>query len=74
MLAEVELVESSGGVFEVAVDETLVYSQKQTGEFPDEAPLVEKIRGWLGPCLPISWMRKGGRAKRGVFSCVLTSS
>jgi len=27
------------------VDDNLVYSKKQTGEFPDEAQLVEKIRG-----------------------------
>lgn len=45
MAAEVELIESSGGVFEVVVDGTLVYSKKRTGEFPDEARLVEEIRG-----------------------------
>jgi len=44
MAAEVELIESSGGVFEVVVDDNLVYSKKLTGEFPDEARLVEKIR------------------------------
>ena len=42
---EVKLIESSGGVFEVVVDDSLVYSKKQTGEFPDEARLVGKIRG-----------------------------
>jgi selenoprotein W-related protein len=45
MTAEVKLVESSGGVFEVVVDGNLVYSKKRTGQFPDEAGLVEKIRG-----------------------------
>jgi len=45
MPAEVRLIESSGGVFEVVVDGALAYSKKQTGEFPDEAQLVEKIRG-----------------------------
>ncbi|PLX84196.1 MAG: hypothetical protein C0617_08960 [Desulfuromonas sp.] len=45
MPAEVKLVESSGGVFEVVVDGVLAYSKKQTGEFPDEARFVEKIRG-----------------------------
>jgi len=42
--AVVELIESSGGVFEVVVNGDLVYSKKQTGAFPDEAELVEKIR------------------------------
>lgn len=45
MAVDVTLIESSGGVFEVVVDDKLVYSKKQTGEFPDEAQLVEKIRG-----------------------------
>jgi len=45
MAAEVKLIESSGGVFEVEVDGNLVYSKKRTGQFPDEAGLVEKIRG-----------------------------
>lgn len=45
MTAEVKLIESSGGAFEVKVDGTLTYSKKETGEFPDEAQLVDKIRG-----------------------------
>jgi selenoprotein W-related protein len=45
MAAEVRLIESSGGVFEVVVDGNLAYSKKRTGQFPDEAGLVEKIRG-----------------------------
>ena len=45
MVAEVRLIESSGGVFEVVVDGSLVYSKKRTGEYPDEARLVEEIRG-----------------------------
>jgi selT/selW/selH-like putative selenoprotein len=32
-------------VFEVVVDGSLIYSKKQTGEFPDEAWLAEKIGG-----------------------------
>jgi selenoprotein W-related protein len=35
---------SSGGVFEITVDGKLIYSKKQTGEFPDESELIEKIR------------------------------
>jgi selenoprotein W-related protein len=42
--AEVGLIESSGGVFEVVVNGELIYSKKKTGDFPEEAQLVEKIR------------------------------
>lgn len=45
MSAEVKLIESSGGAFEVTVDGTLIYSKKETGEFPDEVQLVDRIRG-----------------------------
>ena len=40
---EVELIPSTGGVFEVAVDGVLVYSKKETGEFPDEQQLVKQL-------------------------------
>ena len=39
---EVELIPSTGGVFEVVVDGVLVYSKKETGEFPDEQQLVKQ--------------------------------
>ena len=41
--AEVTLVRSSGGVFEVTIDGNLVYSKKQTGEFPDQEALVRRL-------------------------------
>jgi selT/selW/selH-like putative selenoprotein len=31
-------------VFEVVVDGVLVYSKKATGEFPDEAVLLERLK------------------------------
>ena len=40
---EVELIPSTGGVFEVVVDGVLVYSKKETGEFPDEQQLVKQL-------------------------------
>ena len=40
---DVELIKSSGGVFEVKVGAELIYSKKQTGEFPDEMKLVEQV-------------------------------
>ena len=43
--AEVDLVESSGGVFEVTVDGDLIYSKKATGrhaDWDDVAPALRK--------------------------------
>ena len=42
--AEVELIPSDGGVFEVVVNGNLTYSKKATGEFPDEAVLLKDIK------------------------------
>lgn len=39
-----ELVASGGGVFEVKVDGDLIYSKKQTGQFPDEGKIVEMLK------------------------------
>ena len=36
-----ELIESSGGIFDVIVDGKLVYSKQETGRFPDEGEVVE---------------------------------
>jgi len=40
---DVELIGSTGGVFEVVVDGELVYSKKATGEFPDEKQLLNQL-------------------------------
>ena len=37
--ADVELVKSSGGVFEVTVDDRLVFSKKALGRFPEQGEL-----------------------------------
>jgi selenoprotein W-related protein len=44
MEADVELIASGSGSFEVSVDKRPVYSKKQTGEFPDERSLLVEIR------------------------------
>ncbi|NCO51839.1 MAG: SelT/SelW/SelH family protein [Deltaproteobacteria bacterium] len=41
--AEVELIESRGGVFEICVEGKLIYSKKKTGEFPDETQLLASL-------------------------------
>ena len=38
------LIEGAGGIFDVNVDGTLVYSKHQTGEFPDEDKLVAELK------------------------------
>jgi len=43
--AEVGLIPSGGGVFEIMVDGKLVYSKKSTGEFPDEETLLKGLGG-----------------------------
>jgi selenoprotein W-related protein len=41
------LVPSRGGCFEVTADGELVYSKLKTGQFPDEAALVDRIAAKL---------------------------
>lgn len=43
--ANVEIVEGSGGVFEVTFDGKLIYSKKETGEFPEEQVILNKLKG-----------------------------
>ncbi|MBF0644371.1 SelT/SelW/SelH family protein [Desulfuromonas acetoxidans] len=38
------LIPSSGGVFEVTVDGTKIYSKKETGQFPVEDDLINSLR------------------------------
>ena len=42
--AQVKLVESAGGVFDVTVDGKLVYSKNKTGRFPDEGEVTELVQ------------------------------
>ena len=41
---EAKLIKGGGGIFDVVVDGQLMYSKHQTGQFPDEAALVRRIR------------------------------
>ena len=45
--ADVDLVESGGGVFEISVDGTLVFSKKKEGRFPSEQELTELEFRWI---------------------------
>ncbi|TDJ23417.1 MAG: hypothetical protein E2O54_10800 [Gammaproteobacteria bacterium] len=42
--AESFLIEGAGGIFDVNIDGTLIYSKHETGSFPDEDALIEDIR------------------------------
>ena len=42
--AEVELVKSSGGVFEVTADGALVFSKRSLGRFPESGELEGLLR------------------------------
>lgn len=42
-IKSLQLVPSSGGVFEVEVNGKVVHSKKVQGKFPDEAKLIEDI-------------------------------
>jgi selenoprotein W-related protein len=37
------LIPDGGGVFDVAVDDELIYSKLQTGSFPDEYQLINEL-------------------------------
>jgi selenoprotein W-related protein len=39
----VALVPSSGGVFEITLGDTLIYSKKQTGKFPEPEQVMQQI-------------------------------
>ena len=37
------MIEGRGGVFDVKVGDRLIYSKKETGEFPEHALIIERI-------------------------------
>lgn len=43
--ADVELIASSGGVFEVTVDGNLLFSKKSLNRFPEDGEVAGLIRG-----------------------------
>ena len=46
-IAELKLIPSGGGCFEVSVNGELVYSKLQTGTFPDESAIEQTVAGRL---------------------------
>ena len=46
-IASYELIPSKGGCFELQVDDDLVYSKLDTGQFPDEAEMLDAVKARL---------------------------
>ena len=42
--ADVKLIPSSGGVFEVTADDKLVFSKRELGRFPEPGEVVGKLK------------------------------
>jgi selenoprotein W-related protein len=42
-ISSLELIPSSGGCFELKIDDDLIYSKLKTGEFPDEPKLADLV-------------------------------
>lgn len=42
-LSQVTLIPSSGGVFEVTFGDSLIYSKKETGKFPEPDEVVNAV-------------------------------
>jgi selenoprotein W-related protein len=43
-----QLIKGTGGVFEVKVDDELVFSKKKTGRFPDPGEVAAKLQPKAG--------------------------
>jgi selenoprotein W-related protein len=43
--AEIELIASSGGVFEVIVEDNLLFSKKSLGRFPEDGEIENLVQG-----------------------------
>ncbi len=48
-LGEVALVPGTGGIFEVSVNDQLVWSRKQAGRFPESKELKQLVRDRIAP-------------------------
>jgi selenoprotein W-related protein len=42
-VSQLTMIPSSGGVFEVMLGDELIYSKKETGDFPDPDKLAEQV-------------------------------
>lgn len=47
-IQELSLIPSSDGVFEITIDGELIYSKKETGEFPENNEVEDTLRNKIG--------------------------
>lgn len=52
-IGEVALIPGTGGVFEVRVDGTIIWSRKAEGRFPDIKDLKQRVRDRIAPDKPL---------------------
>jgi selenoprotein W-related protein len=52
-IGEVALIPGTGGVFEVRVDDALLWSRKEQGRFPDIKELKQLVRDRIAPDKPL---------------------
>jgi len=45
---DAEMIEGSGGVFDVHVDGTQIWNKKDVGRFPEHAEIIDKMRALSG--------------------------
>jgi selenoprotein W-related protein len=43
-ITSLTLIPESGGLFEVTVNDQLIYSKKSTGQFPDPNDILQQVR------------------------------
>jgi len=48
-LGEVALIQGTGGIFEVRLDEELIFSRKEHGRFPESKELKQLVRDKIAP-------------------------
>lgn len=47
-IASLTLIPEGGGLFEVTVNDKLIYSKKATGQFPNPDAIVQEVRSLRG--------------------------
>ncbi len=52
-VGEVALVPGTGGVFDVRLDDALIYSRKEAGRFPESKELKQLVRDRIAPERPL---------------------
>lgn len=52
-IGEVALVPGTGGIFDVRLNDELIYSRKEAGRFPESKELKQLVRDRIAPDMPL---------------------